>query len=409
MHILEGFATVFDALDQILKIVRASDGKADAAKKIMAKFKLDAEQTDAILELKIYRLAKLEILVIQEELKNKKKRAGEIKKLLAEAGSKGIWGLVRKELEDLSAGFGKPGKRRTIIEEVGEEATFTEEELIIAEDNHVLITRDGWVKRQREIKDPAGTRLREGDQVLGVIAGSTKSTVVFFSSYGTAYTCRIAEVPATTGYGEPIQKLFKLKDGESIVAMASLDPRLLGSLKGDEEHFPETFAIAASSDGNGLSFGLEPFVEPSTRSGRKFAKTSEGATIVGVEVVDGDETLIAVSKKRRALVCDVTELKFLASAGKGVQIMKLADDDALLAVRVARTDKDTLTVKTSLGGEQRINTARYKKTGRGGKGHEVMSRGMLTEVVHEAPPAPEPFTTERPPSIRPPAWPKQSN
>src|SRR5204863_84224 len=79
---------------------------------------------------------------------------------------------------------GKAGKRRTIIEAVGEEATFTEEELIIAEDNHVLITRDGWVKRQREIKDPSTTRLREGDQVLSVVAGSTKSTVVFFSSYG---------------------------------------------------------------------------------------------------------------------------------------------------------------------------------------------------------------------------------
>jgi DNA gyrase subunit A len=409
MHILEGFATVFDALDPIIKIIRASDGKADAAKKIMARFELDDEQTDAILELRLYRLARLEILVIQDELKDKKKRSVEIKKLLAEAGSKGIWGLVRGELEGLQAGFGKLGKRRTIIEAVGEERTFSEEELIVAEDNHVLLTRDGWVKRQREIKDPSATRLREGDAVRSVVGGSTKSTVVFFSSYGTAYTCRIADVPATTGYGEPIQKLFKMKDGESIVAMASLDPRLLGKLAGDEEHFPETFAFAATSDGNGLTFGLEPFLEPSTRSGRKFAKVSEGAQVIGVEIVSGEETVIVASKKRRALLCDVTEVKFLAAAGKGVQLMKLADDDALLAVKAAMTDRDTLVVKTSLGGEQRINTARYKKTGRGGKGHEVMSRGMLTDVVLEPPAAPEPFTTERPPSIRPPAWPKQTN
>ena len=407
MHILEGFATVFDALDQIIKIIRASDGKADAAKKIMARFKLDDEQTDAILELRLYRLARLEILVIQDELKNKKKRAGEIKKLLAEEGSKGIWGLVRGELEGLSAGFGKAGKRRTIIEAVGEERTFSEEELIVAEDNHVLLTRDGWVKRQREIKDPAATRLREGDHVLSVVAGSTKSTAVFFSSYGTPYTCRIADIPATTGYGEPIQKLFKMKDGESIIAMASLDPRLLGKLSGDEEHFPETFAFAASSDGNALTFSLEGFVEPSTRSGRRFARLADGASIVGIEIVTGDETIIAVSKKRRALLCDVTDVKFLASAGKGVQLMKLADDDALLAVKAAKSDRDTLVVKTSLGGEQRINTARYKRTGRGGKGHEVISRGALTEVVLEPPPAPEPFTTERAPTIRPPAWPKQ--
>ena len=393
MHILHGFATVFDALDQILKIIRASDGKADAAKKIMARFKLDAEQTDAILELRLYRLARLEILVIEEELKNKKKRAGEIKKLLAEQGSRGIWGIVRGELESLNGSFGKLGKRRTIIEAVGEERTFSEEELIVAEDNHILLTRDGWVKRQREIKDPASTRVREGDQVLSVVAGSTKATVVFFSSYGTAYTCRIADVPATTGYGEPIQKLFKMKDGESIISMISLDPRLTGKLAGDEEHYPETFALAASSDGSGLTFGLEAFVEPSTRSGRKYARLSEGASIVGVDAVHGDETVIAVSKKRRALLCDLSEVKFLGSAGKGVLLMKLAEDDALLAVKAAKDDRDTIVVKTSLGGEQRINTGRYEKTGRGGKGREVISRGAFTEVVLEPPTAPEPFTS----------------
>jgi DNA gyrase subunit A len=393
MHILEGFATVFDALDQILKIIRASEGKADAAKKIMARFKLDEEQTDAILELRLYRLARLEILVIEEELKNKKKRAAEIKKLLAEQGSRGIWGIVRGELEGLNAGFGKVGKRRTIIEAVGEERTFSEEELIVAEDNHVLLTRDGWVKRQREIKDPAATRLREGDHVLAVVAGSTKATVVFFSSYGTAYTCRLADVPATTGYGEPIQKLFKLKDGESIVAMLSLDARLTGKLAGDEEHYPETYAFAASSDGSALTFSLEGFVEPSTRSGRKFARLSEGASIVGVEAVHGDETVIAVSKKRRALLCKIEEVKFLGSAGKGVLLMKLAEDDAVLAVKAAKDDRDTIVVKTSLGGEQRINTGRYEKTGRGGKGREVISRGAFTEVVVEPPPAPEPFAT----------------
>jgi DNA gyrase subunit A len=391
MHILDGFAIIFDALDQILKIIRASDGKADAAKKLMAKFKLDEEQTDAILELRLYRLARLEILVIEEELKDKKKRAGEITKLLKEAGSKGIWGIVRSELEGLIEGYGKLKKRKTLIEAVGEEAEFSAEELIVAEDNHVLITRDGWVKRQKEIKDPSTTRLREGDQVLAIVAGSTRASVVFFGSFGTAYTARIVDVPATTGYGEPIQKLFKMKDGETIVAAASLDPRVVGSLEGDEEHYPETYAVAASTDGFALTFGLQTFVEPSTRSGRRYAKVSDGATIVNVEVVNGDETVIAVSVKRRALLCAVSEVNYLAGPGKGVILVKLDGDDKVLAMRVARTDQDTLTLKTSMGGEQRVNTGRYEKTGRGGKGREVMSRGSLTEVVLEPPPAPAPL------------------
>ncbi len=92
----------------------------------------------------------------------------------------------------------------------------------------MIVTRDGWVKRQKEVKDLGTTRLREGDTVLAVLAGSTRATCVFFSSTGTAYTCRIVDVPASTGYGEPVQSLFKMKDGEKIVGALSLDPRSVG-------------------------------------------------------------------------------------------------------------------------------------------------------------------------------------
>jgi DNA gyrase subunit A len=391
IHILEGFALVFDALDEILKIVRGSDGKADAAQKIMKRFKLDAEQTDAILELRIYRLAKLEILVIQEELAAKKKDAKRIRGLLNEASGAGIWGIVRSELEALK---GTGGPRRTELKSLSEEPEFSEEELIVAEDAHVLVTRDGWLKRQKEIKDPAATRLREGDAILGVVAGSTRATVVFFSSFGTAYTCRIIDVPATSGYGEPVQKLFKLKDGESIVAVASLDSRVVGDLTEQEGSFPETYAAAASSDGYALCFGLGAFVEPSTRSGRRFARLAEGATIIGVYPVHGTETLISVSRGARALLCPVQEVNYLSGPGRGVVLMKLGDDDALIGFKAAREERDTLVAKTSAGGEQRINTAKYEVTQRGGKGREVIKRGSLTEIVLEPPSPPEPFTPD---------------
>jgi DNA gyrase subunit A len=236
-------------------------------------FKLDEEQTDAILELRIYRLAKLEILVIQEELAAKRKEAKRIKALLSEASGAGIWAIVREELTELK---GTGGPRRTEIKSLGEEAEFSEEDLIVAEDAHVLVTRDGWIKRQKEIKDPAQTRLREGDAVLAVVAGSTRATVVFLSNFGTAYTARIIDIPATTGYGEPIQKLFKLKDGESVVAAFSLDARVVGDLTEAEGTFPETYAVAASSDGYALAFGLNTFVEPSQRGGRPLRPAGGG-------------------------------------------------------------------------------------------------------------------------------------
>src|SRR5881409_3489250 len=131
IHILEGFEKVFDALDEIIKMIRKSDGKADAAEKIIGRFKLDAEQTDAILELKIYRLARLEILVIRQELEDRRKRARQINALLKDEDSR--WKLVRTELEEVSKTYGD--KRRTAIASDSGEAEYSADDFIVEEDN----------------------------------------------------------------------------------------------------------------------------------------------------------------------------------------------------------------------------------------------------------------------------------
>src|SRR6185436_15318747 len=220
IHILRGFEKVFDALDEIIRMIRKSDGKADAAERIMKQFELDADQTDAILELKIYRLARLEILIIRTELEEKRKRARQIGGLLKD--EEGRWKLVRAELEEVSSKYGD--KRRTSIASDSGEPEYSADDFIVDEDNVVIVSRDGWVKRQKEVKDLSTTRLREGDAVLAAFNGSTRATAVFFTNFGVAYTCRFIDVPASTGYGEPIQRLFKLKDGEKVVAALSLDP-----------------------------------------------------------------------------------------------------------------------------------------------------------------------------------------
>jgi DNA gyrase/topoisomerase IV subunit A len=409
IHTLEGFAFAFDVLDDLIKIIRASDGKSDAAAKILKKYGvtphgprkpkaggLDPEQVDEILELKLYRLAKLEINLIRQELADRNKRAREIRKLLDEEEAAGRWRIVRGEVEELARTYGKDpkNKRRTLIEAV-EEAEYSAEDFIVAEDNHVLVTADGWVKRQKEI-NPETTRLREGDRILSLVAGSTRATVAFFSSFGTAYTARIIDIPATTGYGEPIQKLFKLKDGERIVAAASMDervlsPKMTATNPKKPEDAPKLHALAVTSDGYSLRFGLDPLREVSTRSGRRFARPKEGAEVVMVAIVDGNETVIAASQNRRAMICRADEINFLSGPGKGVLLIKLDKSDRLLAAVTATDDRDTLTVKTSMGGEQRLNTARYKVTGRGGKGHEFVSRGQIVEVIYEPVAAPAPL------------------
>ena len=382
IHILEGFETVFDALDEVLRIVRRSEGKADAARLIMRRFELDAEQTDAILELKVYRLARLEIIVIREELAAKRHRALEIAALLGDEAQR--WSLVRDEILAIKEAYGEAANpRRTRIESADEEVEFTADDFIVAEDAIVLVTADGWIKRQKEVRDIAATRLREGDSWLAALAGSTRATVVFFSNFGAAYTARIVDVPATTGHGEPVQRLFKLRDGERIVAAMSLDERAApGIAAAGEGEVPPRHAVAVTSDGYSLRFSLEPFLEPSTRAGRRFARPGAGAEVVRVAATTGAETIIAATAEARAMLCPAREINFLSGPGKGVILIKLAKGrDRVLGFVASTGDRDLLTVETGRGAAQTVSTAKYGVSSRGGKGRELLQRGRFARVI----------------------------
>ena len=408
LHILQGFLTVFDALDEIIRIIRRSEGKADAAQKIMKKFPvgkgkdgLDAEQTDAILELKLYRLAKLEINLIQDEFNAKQKRARQIRKLLKEdtkdTNASGRWKIVREEIQGILAEYckDKSAKRRTIIEAAEAVVEYSAEDFIVAEDCHVLITTDGWVKRQKQIADPSKSRLRGGDNVLAVVAGSTRATVGFFSSMGFCYTARMIDIPASTGFGDPIQKLFKLKDGEKIVSALSFDSRSIGDIKEDpkDQYFPEVHGLAASSDGYAMRFSLQPHAEASTKSGRRFARVKAGAEIVGAFPITADETILAITANCRAMVCPSEEINFLSGPGRGVMLLKVAKGDKLLGFKPSKGDRDLLVVETNRGAQKTISTTKYRTTSRGGKGNEIQKNGKIAKIVK--PPI------ESPPELKP--------
>ena len=223
IHILEGFVIVFNNLDEAIQIIRASDGKADAAPKLISRFALTEIQADAVLETKLYRLGKLEIKDIREELKLKKKRAAEIKALLADEPAR--WEIIRGELKQIIKTFGEP--RRTRIEPPTAPMEFREEDYIVDEDSWVIVTRDGWTKRQRSFTDVASIRVRDDDRVGWVYRARARQTITFFTDRGIAYTLRVNDLPLTTGHGEPIQKQFAFEDQEHIVGVVCHDPRCL--------------------------------------------------------------------------------------------------------------------------------------------------------------------------------------
>jgi len=375
IHILEGFAIIFDALDEAIRIIRKSDGKADAAIKLAKRFELSEAQTEAILELKLYKLARLEIDAIVNELKEKRAAAKEIRAILAD--KRKLLRVVRNEIAEVAARF--PDKRRTKIGGAGgEETEFVAEDFIVDEEVTVILSRDGWLKRVREVKDLSATRLREGDAILAVIRGSTKEPMVIFSSQGYAYVIRINDVPASTGYGEPVQKLFNFRDGE----------RVVGAMSVSEKDAPKgTLAAAVSKNGFGLRFDLAPHRELSTRAGRRFAKPADGDEIVGAAPAADKDILCLVTSDARALLCKAAEVPVLANPGRGVIVIK-AGDAAVVGFGVGGPkDKDVIVAETDDGKELPVGPGRFSVTGRGGKGHALKRK---TKIVRVTTPLPAP-------------------
>jgi DNA gyrase subunit A len=381
IHLLQGFERIFDALDEVLQIIRKSDGKQDAASKLMKRFGLDEEQVDAILELRLYKLARLEIQLVQRELADKQTEAKRIQSLLTSEPAR--WQLIRAELSELRTQVASiAGPRRTKIVGAVDEPEYSKEAFIVDEDAVVILSQQGWVKRQRAVKDISQTRMREGDHVLGAISGSTKASVAFFSNLGVCYVTRIVDVPATTGHGVPVQQLFKLADGERIVRMVGQDARVLEVPEPSPDAGPEPpYAVVVTKQGMTSRFSLRPHREPSTRSGRKYMRLRDGDEVLYVAVAHEDAVLGCVSSHGHGLLCAMDEVPVLGSAGLGVKLIKLGAGDGLVAAKALVGPKDTLVVVTDAGRELRFSHGKYDVVSRGGKGVRLIKRGALSAQV----------------------------
>lgn len=382
IHILEGFATIFDALDEIIAIIRASEGKADAARKIIKRFGLDEEQTEAILELKLYRLAQLEILLIREELDEKRREANDIRGRLSDATV--LWRMVKDELLELRDAYGDD--RRSQI--VGPPATteFSAEQYIVKEKTWVIVTRQGRIKRQKGFSDVAAIRVPDGDAVGWVLRTDTRQTVALYTQFGSAYVLRVDDIVATTGHGDPVQATFSFADGERIIGVTCSDPLLyaepaeqdVATLTEDDPRPP--FAVTVTRQGKCSRFPVASHAEPSNKAGRKFVSLAEGDEAVAVQSCVGDEMVCMATVLARVLVFAITEIPVKASAVRGVNAMSLDANDQVIGYCLSRKKREGLVCKTNRGREVIVRETSYKPTKRGGKGKPVLQLGRLVEV-----------------------------
>ncbi len=391
IHILRGFAKVFDALDEAIKLIRASRDKADASQRLRHRFGLDDEQADAVLEIKLYRLARMEIGAILDELAAKEARAAELRLILADEGAR--WKLVAGELREAKKRHATP--RRTTVAGPDAAVEYAAEDYIVAEDVYVIVTRDGWVKRQRSYTELGAIRVREGDRVVQALAASTRATVGFFTSAGRCYTIRVDALPQTTGHGDPIQKFFDFGDKETVVGVVSFDARTLPAGVPERDGVADAdlflgdgapaadvtvgpYVVAVSSDGYTVRFETGAFTEPSNKNGRVYMRLAAAERVVGAEVAAGPENVCLASRDGRALIFPVRQIPVFKSAAKGVIGMRLAGaDDRVLGMAVSDAARRGLEVETSRGRTEIVRTTKFAVSNRGNRGQTIISKGTL--------------------------------
>jgi DNA gyrase subunit A len=381
IHVLEGFAIIFNALDRAIKIIRASQGKADAAAKLIKVFQLDEEQAAAVLEAQLYRIAQMEIQRILEELRDKKAEAMRIEGILR--SQKKLWGVVKDELKEVGNQFAD--RRRTKIASGEDAPDFDPEAYIVRENTNVVLTRDGWIKRVGRLASIETTRVREGDAVIAVAPGSTLDHVIFFADDGTAYTIRINEVPASSGYGEPIAKFFRLGDQVHILNAVTTDERFTppdDKPKNGEPGGPYVLVVTAL--GQTLRTPLAPLRTASTVRGRQYVRLNEGDKVVLAQVVgEPQRSIFLASATGHVLHFPIEQINILAGVGKGVMGIKLEDGDTCLGGALIRNQNDALVVETSGGKQMEFHGSR-EQTSRGGKGFEAVKRTSFVRVVASA-------------------------
>jgi len=366
LHILAGFLKLFANLDRAIKIIRQSASRADAAQQLMKEFKLDEIQADAILETRLYQLARLEIEKIREEQREKQQRAEEIERLLK--SKKARWNLVESELQAVAKQYGD--KRRTVLS-AGAELVYDAEAYVVHEDTTVVVTRDGWMKRLGEVKDPASTRVREGDVAKWILRGNTRDNLALFSNFGVAYVMKVTSVPATTGYGEPVQSLLNFKDGERVIAAALITP------PSDAESTPAAGPRWLVASAGGMGFFCRPDLSETTKSGRRFGRTKEGDEIIVVMPADGD-TITAATAESKVLAFPADELPELAGAGRGVILMRLDKSDRLIGAVCHALDSPPIAIADD-GSERRFHLPELAH--RAQKGRKALKRFKPVELI----------------------------
>lgn len=383
LHILAAFAIIFNNLDKALKLIRSSKSKKEAGEKLQKTFKLDEEQSGAILEIPLFRLVSLEIEKILQEQKEKLKEQKRLKSILN--SQKKIWQEVTNELDEIKNEFGD--KRRTKLKANLETVEFNAEDFIEHEDVVLVLSRNGWLRKLKTLNDPAALRFKENDSSLAIVQANTRDLVAIFTSHGMVYVQKIFSLPYTrSGFGEPVQSLFKFGDGERVVRVFPLIQNDGGkkeetnqgeqqSLFFDDPVEPETELLLAGKGGFGFRFPMGSLAE-TTRAGKR-VMTLKGDDRMTAVVPITKSHLFLITHAGKGMLIEPDPVAQLSGTGKGVKLINVGDSFLVGGASVSKKDKVKLLL--SNGKEIEIKMSGVPVYKRGSQGVGVVKRNKVEQ------------------------------
>ena len=308
LHILDGLLIAYLNIDEVIEIIRNED---DPKAELMARFNLSEIQAEAILNLRLRHLAKLEEHALQAEKSQLEKERDELQLTLS--SERRLNTLIKKEIQADAKTFASP--RRSPLVERAEAKAISESELTPTEDVTVILSEKGWVRcaKGHDI-DVQALSYRAGDGYLAHVRGRSNQPVVFLDSTGRAYTLDANSLPSARSQGEPITGKISLPEGATVqhVLMANMDAQIL----------------MASDSGYGFICQFEDLVSRN-KAGKAVISLTENAQVLAPQYIEANEdiSLVAMSNVGRMLVFPITELPIL-SKGKGNKIINISAEAA---------------------------------------------------------------------------------
>ncbi len=345
LHVVMGLIKMVSILDQVIKTIRESKGKADSKERIKERFMFSEEQAEAIVSLQLYRLSSTDIFDLQMEENELNQKIIALTEILT--NEKSLLNVLKKELRDVASKTGSD-RRTQIVEEI-EEVKITKEDLIVDENVMVGITKMGYIKRSsvRSFNQTPNYQLKENDCILFQKELSTRDVLLVFTNLGNyAYipVHKLEEVK-WKDLGNYINNIVSIENNEKIVNIYAIS-----------DFNTDAILLFATKSGAVKLTKLSDFDVSRYSKTMRAMKINKDDEVVSVDMTTNYNDVLITTKKARVLRFDRNDINIVGTTAGGIKGINLAADDEVTSAIFTRTTHDCLFL-TSRGNIKRVKTA----------------------------------------------------